>query len=743
MGANVVVLGLLKGLGTALAFSAEANAEEKKAARAAKAAASDRQETQLDDLGKTYLNSNQSKPFSVTRNQLTQLGFENPNANFSAKGYEEVIARPFGVGAGVGFYPGIDRNLGADAYTGSVINNLNQRRIDPATGIEMQQSFLSEAYYISQQNRMTLGEDDSRTRDSVAFYNKLKTQHTQDIGTIISKRLQEAGKVAGEKGLGADPLIPSFKANEDLMRAIAVLPQAEVEDIFMGAYSFAAGPKSLDLAKEFYVPTMDDLTALRSKYGLATPAELFESIKVQRLTGGPVSPQQIEEFKKQTAEQGFMGSDATTLVNNKRYLADQLAQNIPEIKDAEAGARFINVLGRMFAPEGNQRGILNISKAGNEFDIFTDSTAPPVVYGDKTYDENYLREIIPMFNNVEKQVGGEINFVGRDLLISVLSSHLKKDLLETGTVGQMSRSADATQSGTLLAKLSLRKSFDGQTSNYATYNLMREQSNTAFTTLTNLEGLTRMAVQRQAGQLPANVQAPVFGFVGFLALSLEGAKSQVQAAKNNLFVFKDEKDDEVFSYMASTYTRETKGAPSVSSFLGPDGQVDITQLTTAQQTALLRFLAVQAVYQMARSLENPTGGGARLSEQDIKNMENAFQLGSMTDPKQFLAVINYAMKETKIRKRYLDSQAKYRNQPFKAVANEIINEREGNLIDFSQAQATTATDSDNIFNYAVSQIKKDFKTTTPSPTATDNPLNIPRGLDFMNQGLTAPQPKKI
>ena len=74
----------------------------------------------------------------------------------------------------------------------------------------------------------------------------------------------------------------------------------------------------------------------------------------------------------------------------------------------------------------------------------------------------------------------------------------------------MSRSADATQSGTLLAKLSLRKSFDGQTSNYATYNLMREQSNTAFTTLRNLEGLTRMAVQRQAGQLPANVQAPVF-----------------------------------------------------------------------------------------------------------------------------------------------------------------------------------------------------------------------------------------
>ena len=137
---------------------------------------------------------------------------------------------------------------------------------------------------------------------------------------------------------------------------------------------------------------------------------------------------------------------------------------------------------------------------------------------------------------------------------------------------------------------------------------------------------------------------------------------------------------------------------------------------------------------MARSLENPTGGGARLSERDIKNMEEAFQLGSMTDPRQFLAVINYAMKETKIRKRYLDSQAKYRSQPFHALANEVINQREGNLIDFSQAQETNATDPNNIFNYAVSQIKKDFKAGVASPTAPDTLFNNDE-LDALNKAL--------
>ena len=571
MGANVVVLGLLKGLGTALALSSEADAKERAASAAASAA--------VDDLGKTYLQNNKDKPLVVYRTELDSYGFDNPNATFSARGYEQVIGRPEGVGAGVAFYPTIDRNLGSDAFTGRVINNLNEPRTDPLTGKKMQQSFLAEAYYVSERNKLELGEDDSRSRGSVAFYNKLKTQHIQDIGTIINKRLQEAGKIAGEKGLGAEPLIPSFKANEGLMRAISVLPQAEIEDIFMRAYDFAAGETGLNLSKEFYVPTMDELTALRSKYGLATPAELFESIKVQRLTGGPVSPQQIEEFKKQTAEKGFMGSDATALVNNKMYLADQLAQNIPEIKDAEAGARFINVLGRMFAPEGNQRGILNITKAGSEFDILIDSTAPPVVFDGTTYDENYFREIIPIFNNVEQQVGGEINFVGRDLLISVLASHLKKDLLETGTVGQMSRSADATQSGTLLAKLSLRKSFDGQTSNFNTYNLMREQNNVAFTTVSNIEGFTMLAVQRQQGQ---EVSAPIFGFVGALSLGLAGAKAQAKAAKKALFVFRDEEDDKLFNYMSSKYNDQFEiGGENIAvkDFLGADGQLKVSQLT--------------------------------------------------------------------------------------------------------------------------------------------------------------------
>ena len=734
MGANVVVLGLLKGLGTALAFSAEADAEEKKADRAARAAASDKKTEMAIALGKTHIQNGLNSPISFTRNQAMDLGFENPNALFPVKGYEPAVVQDSSLpGGGVSFYSTPDRKLSSDAYAGAVVNNLEQRRVDVSTGVPMLQPFLAETYYMFQQNKQTRGEDDPLTRKSAALYNQLKTQHISEIGTIINKQIQEAGNIAGEKGLAASPLIPSFKSDSGIMRAISVLPQAEVEEIFLESYNFAAGEAVLDLSKEYYIPTVDDLTLIRSKFGLATPAELFESITVQELRGGPISSKQIEEFKKQTNAQGFTGSDSTLSVNSKILLANQLAEKIPQIKNAEMGATLINVLGLMLAPEGNQRGILNVSQVGNEFDLFTDSTAPPIVYGDTTYDESYLRKIIPMFNDVEEVTGGQIRFVGRDLLIGVIASHLKKDLLETGTVGQMSRDA-TSQSGTFLSKLSIRKSFDGQTSNYATYNLKREQTNTAFTTLRNLEGLTRMAVQRQAGQLPANVQAPVFGFVGFLTLSLEGAKSQVKAAKNNLFVFKDEEDDKLFDYMASTYTRTSEGIPSVSSFLGPDGQVDITKLTSAQQTALLRFLAVQAVYQMARSLENPTGGGARLSERDIRNMEEAFQLGSMTDPEQFLAVINYAMKETKIRKRYLDSQAKYRSQPFHALANEVLNQREGNLIDFSQAQATNVTDPDNIFNYAVAQIQKDFKAGVGSPTAPDTLFDGDE-LDALNKEL--------
>ena len=105
MGANVVVLGLLKGLGTALAFSAEADAEEKKADRAARAAASDKKTEMAIALGKTHIQNGLNSPISFTRNQAMDLGFENPNALFPVKGYEPAVVQDSSLpGGGVSFY---------------------------------------------------------------------------------------------------------------------------------------------------------------------------------------------------------------------------------------------------------------------------------------------------------------------------------------------------------------------------------------------------------------------------------------------------------------------------------------------------------------------------------------------------------------------------------------------------------------------------------------------------------------
>ena len=61
-----------------------------------------------------------------------------------------------------------------------------------------------------------------------------------------------------------------------------------------------------------------------------------------------------------------------------------------------------------------------------------------------------------------------------------------------------------------------------------------------------------------------------------------------------------------------------------------------------QDSVLLRYLQVEIVYNIARTLENPDGSGARLSRTDIEQMMEGTQLGAACPTKDgIIALLTY------------------------------------------------------------------------------------------------------
>ena len=85
-------------------------------------------------------------------------------------------------------------------------------------------------------------------------------------------------------------------------------------------------------------------------------------------------------------------------------------------------------------------------------------------------------------------------------------------------------------------------------------------------------------------------------------------------------------DEELFNYM--TDLAEEAGFrvdASTGELIPPSNRTYVG--------AYRKFLEVQFIYMLARSLENPEGGGARLSVADIENMRDAFGSGGfLNDP---------------------------------------------------------------------------------------------------------------
>jgi len=63
---------------------------------------------------------------------------------------------------------------------------------------------------------------------------------------------------------------------------------------------------------------------------------------------------------------------------------------------------------------------------------------------------------------------------------------------------------------------------------------------------------------------------------------------------------------------------------------------------TAKKEAVYKFISTQIVYTLARLMENPEGGGARLSAQDIEQMSNAMAQSMLVDPASAIEVMKYA-----------------------------------------------------------------------------------------------------
>ena len=109
------------------------------------------------------------------------------------------------------------------------------------------------------------------------------------------------------------------------------------------------------------------------------------------------------------------------------------------------------------------------------------------------------------------------------------------------------------------------------------------------------------AIENQEGE-------PLFiGAVGSFVTFLQGAGEQLNAL--GLFLEND-KDREVYTYMQNA----AEGA-----FKFQDGKI----VDIANKARYFEYLRIQLAYMLARALENPEGGGARLSVADVENMERA------------------------------------------------------------------------------------------------------------------------
>ena len=94
-----------------------------------------------------------------------------------------------------------------------------------------------------------------------------------------------------------------------------------------------------------------------------------------------------------------------------------------------------------------------------------------------------------------------------------------------------------------------------------------------------------------------------------------------------------------------------------------------------EDSVILRYLQVEIVYNIARTLENPDGSGARLSRTDIEQMIEGTQLGGLLAKKDgMIAMLTYLQSRNNNRyqiSKYLKNPSNY-NNPKKRAALQMI-----------------------------------------------------------------------
>lgn len=171
------------------------------------------------------------------------------------------------------------------------------------------------------------------------------------------------------------------------------------------------------------------------------------------------------------------------------------------------------------------------------------------------------------------------------------------------------------------------------------------------------------------------------GFAGKVIMFVSGARAQARQlgfnvdSDGNYVEYADRNgkmgtDEELANYFSKL---ATQAGMTVSS----DGTVVMpSEMSIEQKTAYRKFLETQFVYMMARSLENPEGGGARLSVNDIDQMREAFGTGKFFDnPANQYPILGAMLQKFLIARNRAASFVAGRNDVYKYTAAKFLQQQ--------------------------------------------------------------------
>ncbi|HAI40748.1 MAG TPA: hypothetical protein DCM40_22930 [Maribacter sp.] len=757
MGANIVLLGLAKGLGTALALKSEADSEEKKTRKAAEAEKLE----QLETNAKAYQTRNPNPLAIVSRN----IRVDNPElfggSTDSAKvmNYGNSPFRDEIDYLGEYYVPPVN-TTDAEANKNAAITLFTGTRLDGKGKPVSRQGMpeMAEYYYayrdLEQQgqetNNPTLLTRAANIRR--AYNNQRSAVISLGAAFIGQMEAQPPTGFAGAGGVETTPNVYNLKLSTDFVDALARsgLPASEIQDIMMGMYR--ATDSQFDANKGHYFFSSDELTEIRAEQGYFNPNPEMDAegnivpgtgVKLIRAIE-PVPGAVRQETINRASFVANTPFSTEINVGNRVALGNRMVNSFKQANISnvnvlgfnlatQAGAEnFTNMIGSLINPQKDGEvslfQIFGDAKSGYDINTivgasstfkFTDANGQQ---REIVVTEGDLKQAINDMVDITVTTGSGIDFVGRDLLAEVIAINIKRSAVNDGYVGPLNREQTATQS----QSFNLKATATQKRGTNEDLEKRRGNVDNLYGVLNDLDTLITRVVLRDEG---APIVAAYTGLTSVISRGIAGVQSQIGQFQNRFgFDFSEPEDRQLYNYINKKYKTALEAGA-----IDENGAIK-TDLEPNQQAALLDFLKVQAVYTMARMLENPQGGGARLSQTDIEQMENAFGAGgNLKDPREFEKVVKYALKKATMQKSYLDIRRTTGNRPFRDFANEYIEDAIGDSqFNFMKLNSEwVASKTGNYYAWAANRVFGDAVFVAPKqeePAQTPQDDGLPPGM---------------